>query len=213
MGKECVWSCDVQGVVPAAADCGWPERTRAGCHWCLWRWWRWERLTTEEGCLHRLPALSESSEGPGEEVKWKVFYVTFCFFYFIQLSLLLLILLLTHLFSVQCSADSNFPTARVDRELLQKVTAHYRVPQQIIDRAILICGSYLEIKKRKDENSGEEYHLPPLWTWEVTQKILTPQCQITSTKVNPTLWIDFGGCFLSLTAGLSSPSVWIESPV
>lgn len=57
----------------------------------------------------------------------------------------------TNLFSVQRCADCNFTAARVNRELLLKVSAHYRVPQQIINRTILICGCYL---KEKEQGGG-----------------------------------------------------------
>lgn len=48
-----------------------------------------------------------------------------------------------YLLSVQSGADCNFSAAMVYRELLQKVTAHYGVPQEVIDRTVLISGCYL----------------------------------------------------------------------
>lgn len=62
---------------------------------------------------------------------------------------LLILTYLTHtdLFPVQRSADSDFSTTRVNRELLQTISAHYGVTQQIVDGTVLISGCYLEVKK------------------------------------------------------------------
>lgn len=53
----------------------------------------------------------------------------------------------TDLFSVERSANSNFSTTRVNRKLLQRVSAHDGVTQQIVDWTVLIAGCYLEGKK------------------------------------------------------------------
>lgn len=61
----------------------------------------------------------------------------------------------TDLLSVQRSADSYFSTARVNRELLQRVSAHDGVTQQIVDGTVLICGCYLKGKKEREGRKGE----------------------------------------------------------
>lgn len=49
-----------------------------------------------------------------------------------------------HLLSVQSSTDAHFSTAGVDGELLQRVTAHDGVPQQVVDGAVLVSCAHLE---------------------------------------------------------------------
>lgn len=49
----------------------------------------------------------------------------------------------TDLLPVQSGADGDFSTAMVYRELLQRVSTHYGVAQEIIDRTILISGCHL----------------------------------------------------------------------
>lgn len=63
--------------IPAAAGCGWPGKRLVGCHWRLWRWWWCGRQMTEEDSPRLLPALSESSEGSGEERKIKEEKISF----------------------------------------------------------------------------------------------------------------------------------------
>lgn len=56
----------------------------------------------------------------------------------------------TDLFSVQCSADSDFSTTRVNGELLQRVSTDDGVTQQTVDGTVFIGGCYLK------ETKGEE---------------------------------------------------------
>lgn len=69
--QDCSRVWDVLLVIPAASDCGWPGRRRAGCRWHRWQWWWWEPPRTEEGRLHLPPAPSKSNEGSGEEIEMK----------------------------------------------------------------------------------------------------------------------------------------------
>lgn len=64
----------------------------------------------------------------------------------------------TDLLSVQRSADSDFSTTRVNRELLQRVSAHDRVAQQIVDGTVIISGCYLEVNKGSKSQVRHEIH-------------------------------------------------------
>lgn len=59
----------------------------------------------------------------------------------------------SNLLTIQCSADSDGATARVDGELLQGVATDDGVAQKVVDRAILVCCRHL---KAKNNWSGRE---------------------------------------------------------
>lgn len=50
----------------------------------------------------------------------------------------------TDLFPVQRSGHTDFPTARVDGKLLQRISANDGVTQQTVAGTVLVAGCYLE---------------------------------------------------------------------
>lgn len=71
----------------------------------------------------------------------------------------------THLLSVQRSLDRDLSTARVNRKLLQSISAHDGVSQQVVDRTVRIRGRHLEVQQRRkeQERSNILFHVKRLF--------------------------------------------------